>query len=39
MEFTGGGLVGCLGPQAHVTGRDILADIPGHLRPPIVLGH
>ena len=39
LEFTGGGLAGCLGLQAHVTGRDILADIPGHLRPPIVLGH
>ena len=22
MEFIGGGLTGCLGPQAHVTGRD-----------------
>ena len=23
----------------HVTGRDILANVPRHLRPPVVLGH
>ena len=39
MEFTGGGSMGCLGPQAHVTGRDILADVPRHLRPLVVPGH
>ena len=39
MEFAGRGLTGCLGLQAHVTSRDILVNVPGHLRPPIVLGH
>ena len=39
MEFAGGGLTGCLGLQAHVTGRDILADVSRHLRPPVVPGH
>ena len=26
-------------PEAEITGAYILADIPRHLRPPVVLGH
>ena len=25
--------------EAQVAGRDVLLNIPGHLRPPVVLGH
>src|ERR1700679_3785116 len=27
------------GPDTHVTGRGVFPDVPGHLRPPIVLGN
>ena len=26
-------------PEAEVTSTHILADVPGHLRPPVVPGH
>src|SRR5271168_744942 len=36
MKFTGRWLSDHLGTQAHVTGRNIFADVSGHLGPPIV---
>jgi hypothetical protein len=36
LEFTGGSLVLNLGPEAWIASSHIAADVPGHVRPPVV---
>ena len=37
MQFSGWWLANGLSPETHVASRDILAYIPGHLWPPVIL--
>ena len=39
MKLTNGRVSPGFRPEAEITGTYILADIPRHLRPPVVPGH
>jgi len=39
LEFSCREAAGDFGVEAEVTGRDVLADIAGHVGPPIIPGH
>src|SRR6267378_4263820 len=39
MKFPDREVLSRLGPEAEVTAGDILAHVPGHLRPPIIPGN
>ena len=39
LEFSCWEAAGDFGAEAEVTGRDVLADIAGHVGPPIILGY
>ena len=39
VQFSDRGLMASFGAEAHITDRNIPADVPWHLRPPLVLGN
>jgi hypothetical protein len=39
LEFSGWEAAGYFGAEAEVAGRDVLADVSGHVRPPVVPGY
>ena len=38
LEFPDQQVMLCLGPEAEVAGRDVSADVPGDIWPPVVPG-